>query len=222
MNNKKGLSREELLSAMALMDGELHSGLKHVEQSIVQPGPRREAAQATYVLGEFIRDWAEEKSEGFDVSDAIMARIAQEPRPQRTQAPVAQLAPPIQPVQMQAAPTHTPQNVVAFPVDRARAGTAQPTEKRQTGSGARVFAIGTAVASVFAAAAAAMVFLSHQTELKLDTSQAAMSRDLPTIDVQVQQVESSNSVSVFQVPSSLNANGTSVVIWIDDAVGVSP
>ena len=41
MNNKKGLSREELLSAMALMDGELHSGLKHVEQSpsAVPPPP---------------------------------------------------------------------------------------------------------------------------------------------------------------------------------------
>lgn len=210
MNNKKGLSREELLSAMALMDGELHGDLKHVAQSIVQPGPRQEAARATYVLGEFVRDWAAEKSAGFDVSDAIMAKIASE------QAPRV-LAPPV-------TVSHQPAAVIPFPAGRvATQGSAgAPTQAQRSGSGARIFAIGSAVASVFAAAAAAMVFLSQQTNLKLDSTQASMAKDLPTIDVQIQQVESPNTISVFQVPAAINANGTSVVIWIDDAVGVVP
>lgn len=209
MNNKKGVSREELLSAMALMDGELHEGMKPVVvQAMSQPGPRQEAARATYAIGEFVRDWANEKSAGFDVSDAIMAKIAAEPaRPkQAAHAPAAANA---------NAQGHGA--VVPFP-----AGRVPGPSSRKPGDRARVFAIGTAVASMFAAAAAAMVFLSHQTDLKLDGTQASMAKDLPAIDVQVQQVESPNTISVFQVPASIHANGTSVVIWIDDAVGVAP
>ena len=67
-----------------------------------------------------------------------------------------------------------------------------------------------------------MVFIAQNpTTLQVD-SPASMAKELPNVDVQVQQVESPNTISVFQVPASLNANGTSVVIWIDDAVGGSP
>jgi negative regulator of sigma E activity len=189
------LTNDEMQMLMQLADGELDAeGESRAVRMLAQHPDAHDLVLETLTLGDWVRETAEAPAMGFDIADAVMARLDATEKPQhRPDRPT--LPSPPSPRSDEAG------KVLAFP---------------------RPAPLGWGIGVVAAlAVAAGIAFLVQRPKANVPETAHVDPITAPapegSVGVAVDHVESPNGVSVFYLPAAINANASSVVVWIDDS-----
>ncbi len=186
---KPALTHEELQLLMRFADGEASTDDEaRAVRMLAQHPDAHDVVLETMTLGDWVRETAEAPALGFDISGAVMARLDVGEQPKL----VADR--PTLPSQA----TAEARKVIAFP---------KPAPLRWGAAVVAALAVAAGIAFVIERPSAPTGPVAHLEPVAAPAD---------TVGVAVDHVESPNGVSVFYLPAALNANASSVVVWIDD------
>lgn len=186
---KPALTQEDLQLLMRFADGEVSAEEEsRAVRMLAQHPDAHDVVLETMTLGDWVRETAEAPALGFDISSAVMARLDVGEQPKLAADRPTMPSP----------ATAEARKVIAFP---------KPAPLRWGAAVVAALAVAAGIAFVIERPGTTTTPVAH-----LDPVAAPAD----TVGVAVDHVESPNGVSVFYLPAALNANASSVVVWIDD------